>query len=563
MKTFSKHDYLFFVLSGVLYFLLIYFYIPCVEDLIYRFSSVTGKPIAGLSDALLSQTHDYIHANGRYIVHTFVQLFCGAWGVVPCLVLSALAFAVLVMNMTWWVRHQYPTMAVDKYLLVVGILFFIPLIGLTFLGHIAFLVNYVWGAAIYMTFMCLYFYIRDEKPMLRVWQQVLLCAFAAIAGSWQESFGLGIAGALFFYHICHLRETRGLLLAFLLCFAAGVCTEIFAPGNFSRFMGANATNSEEAFSLATWLGGKLYNIKMLVKHCPAISIFALVLALIPILQRRRTWTFMRENYYLIVPCVLMIIFGCFAAFAGEHQFVIIGLFSTMLLVNLLIATWGQWFEKHKLWIMIVCGIVIAVVYVPSFYYRQQLYSANHAFEQSILQSSDSTCLSAQLEHIDREVIGDSFFRRYTNLYFVHYSYDSRIYCERYARYLANGGVSKVQVALPESKETIIAHCRKDNLLSDYVYNSPNLLYYIIRVPIDWHTTQVYVQEGTLSTSPIDKGKDMLMHRVGKEKTGNVPVGFAPNADDFSRWFVEGKYRYIIRTKPIDRTLNSVSLSYAD
>ncbi len=562
-RNFTKHDYIFFALAGVLYFALIYFYIPCVEDLMYRFSSVTKKPIAGLSDALLSQTYDYMHANGRYIVHTFVQLFCGAWGAMPCLVLSAIAFSVLLLGMTWWVRHQYGTMTADKYLLVVGILFFIPVIGLTFLGHIAFLVNYVWGAAIYMVFMCLYFHIRDEKPTLQVWQQVLLCLFAAVAGSWQESFGLGIAGALFFYHICRLRETRGLLLAFLLCFAAGICTEIFAPGNFSRFLGANATNSEEVFSLAAWLGGKLYNIKMLVKHCPAISIFALLLVLIPVLQRRRTWSFVRENYYLIVPCVLMFIFGCFAAFSGEHQFVVIGLFSTILLVNLLISTWGQWLEKHKRWVMIACGVVIAIIYVPSFHYRHLYYDANKPFEQSMLQSSDSTCLSTELEHIDREVIASSFYRRYTDWIFVHYNYDTRMYTTMYSKYISPDRKVHVTTALPESKEQIIAHCCEQNRLADSIYNAPTLEYYIVRLPKEVDATKVLCTEVVQSKFLKDKAKDVLMRRQGRKTESTAPLRGFIAGDEYSRWFIEGEYRYIIRVKPYNRTLTSVSLSYAD
>ena len=562
-RQFTKYDYLFFAICGIVYYLLVRQYIPCVEDLIYRFSKIPGHtPISTISDAIQSQVFDYMHTNGRFLVHTFVQLFCSIWVAVPFYIISALFFAVLVMGMTWWVRHRYGAFYADKYLLVAGLLFTIPIIGMTFLGHISFVVNYGWSAAIYVTFLCIYFYLRDEHPVLSAWQSVLLCLLAFVAGTWQESFSIGIAGALFFYHIVHLKETRGTLLYFLLCFALGVCVGIFAPGNFERLALVNEHSATtEAFSLATWLGNKLYNIKMLVKHCPAISVFCILLILIPVLQRKRTWQFVKDNYFLIVPNLIMFVFGCFVAFSGEHQFVIIGLFSTILFVNLLWATLGAKMQTLNKWIAVACTILILIVVVPSFYYRSLLCKSNIAFETSIQNPKDSICVSTEIEHIDREVIGNSFYRRYTNLWFVHFSYDSRVYCQYYSKYISTDNKIHTLVALPETKEEVMAHCSDANLLSDFVYDSPVLHYYIIRIPKEWDTTKVLCTEGTVSSSLVDKGKDLIMRRKGKEKNSTYAVGYPANSEDYSRWFIEGDYKYIIRTKPVNRAFSSASISY--
>ena len=82
-RSFSKWDYLFFAICGIAYFFLIRQYIPCVEDLIYRFSKVDETPILSLWDAIVSQMYDYLHLNGRFLVHTLVQWFCGPAGFIP------------------------------------------------------------------------------------------------------------------------------------------------------------------------------------------------------------------------------------------------------------------------------------------------------------------------------------------------------------------------------------------------------------------------------------------------------------------------------------------------
>lgn len=562
-RQFTKQDYIFFALCGVAYFLLIRQYIPCVEDFDYHFSKVTKEPIASFSDAVMSQARDYVSLNGRFIVHVLVQLFCSIWSVIPFYIISSLLCSLLLMSMTWWVRHQYGIFSSDKYMLAAGLLFAIPIIGMTFLGHIAFVINYLWGAAIYVFFLCIYFYLRDDHPKMAFWENVALFIFAFIAGAWQESFSIGIAGALFFYHIVRLKETRDTLFYYLLSFALGVCVEVFAPGNFARLRAISPMDADSTFSMINWLGEKIYNIKMLLKHCPAISLFTILLLLIPILQRKRTWLFLKENYFLLMPCIIMLIFGCFMAFSGEHQYVIIGLFSTILCVNLLVATFHPASAKTNNLISIVCTIIIFAVCIPSYYYRSLLYTANESFEKSIRNPIDSIALSTKIEHIDREVIANSIYRRYTNLYFIHYSYESIIYFRRYSSYLYSDGKVHKLVALPESKKQIVDHCCESNLLSPHVYNSPNLHYYIIRIPIEWDVTKVICQESTISSSLIDKVKDLIMRRKGKEKNNSTPIGYAENQDDFSRWFIDDKYRYVIRPKPINRTLSSVKIYHEE
>lgn len=337
-RQFTKYDYLFFAICGIAYYFLIRQYIPGFDDLYYRFSRTEGTPITSFSDAIIAQAHDYMQINGRFLTHVFIQLFCSIWSIVPFYIISAFFFMLLVMGMTWLVRHFYGTTSSDKYLLVTGLLFTIPVIGMTFLGLVAYIINYLWSAAIYVTFLCTYFYLRDEHPILSLWQSIALCSGAFVAGTWQESFSIGIAGALLFYHIVHQKDTRGILLYFLISFAIGVLICTLAPSNFVRLQSANVSYAGDTFSITHWLSDKIYNLTMLVKHCPTISIFCILIILIPILQRKHTWQFIKENYFLLMPCFIMFVFGCFLAFAGEHQFVIIGVFSSILFVNLLWAT---------------------------------------------------------------------------------------------------------------------------------------------------------------------------------------------------------------------------------
>ena len=556
-RSFSKWDYLFFAICGIAYFFLIRQYIPCVEDLIYRFSKVDETPIQSLRDAIVSQMYDYIHLNGRFLVHVLVQWFCGSAGFIPFYITSSIMFSLLIMGMTWIVRYKNVAIVIDKVFITLCLLLCIPLIGMTYLGHISFVVNYLWSSAIYIWFIARYMYLKNEEPKYKIWQSMFLYLFAFIAGTWQESFSIGIAGALLIYHLRHLKETKGILLYYLLFFAIGALIGIFAPGNFVRFQSTLTTEPFD-FSFVPWLAGKLYGIKMLVKHNPSITLFVALCILIPILQRKNTWNFLKNNYVWLIGSCIMFVFGGFLVAAGDHMFVSIGVFSAIVLYNLLRDTFSDVISKYSKPIYLLAVICLLIIYFPSYHYREKLCDANTKMEQSILTSTDSIACSAEIEYVDRIYVANSFWRRYTNLFFIHWNYSIIFYHQWQSKFLNPDYQRNTNVALPETKETIMSHCTEENKLSEYVYNSPRLEYIIVKIPTERILSETYLQIGTLSISYVDKLKDKLKRRMNHEKYSISPLE-SPVFKDYSRWFVDGENRYVIVCKPTNRRLVSASI----
>lgn len=551
-SSFSKTDYIFFALCSIAFYLLIRQYIPCVEDLYYIFSSATGEYLTSFKDVIISQAHDYMHINGRFLVHCIVQYMCAISGPIPFYIISSLSFGSLIMGLTWLVRHQTNlSLKVDKYLLVLSLLFFIPQVGMTYLGHIAHVANYLWGSAVYVWFLCLYLYINDSEIQYKWWQTTLLCLFAFVAGTFQESFSIGIAGALFLYHIFTLKDTKGTLLYFLLAFAIGTCIGFFAPGNFARFFSGMDSNSHFVFT--QWLSAHIYQIKMLFKHCPPITIFTLLLVFIGVIKRKNTLQCLRKNYILLMPCLLMSIFGVFIAFSGERQFVIIGLLSSVVLVCLLIELLAKLSNKVQNVLLIISLGTLIGLYIPIFQVRSQLVKANDCFEQSILNSQDSIAYSTEIEEFSRCQLGNSFFRNYTNLYFISTSFEFQRYVREYSQLLYPDHKVHITVALPENKDTIISHCTTDNILSDYVFISPKYEYIIVRIPQEWEPTETTLVMREVSISKIDKMKDILMRRVNRPKE-RIQTLTSKTFPDHYRYFINDEYRYVIVSKSVDRKL---------
>ena len=205
-----------------------------------------------------------------------------------------------------------------------------------------------------------------------------------------------------------------------------------------------------------------------------------------------------------------------------------------------------------------------IICIPSLYYRSAFYKEYTVYEDSVKNTKDSICLSTGLEHTDREVIGNSFYRKYIALY--HYEltlYKMPQFFRAYSRYLSDDHQVHAVLALPETKQQIIGHCSKDNQLAEYVYDSPNLEYYIIRVPHEWVPGKIMYQEGGAAISVIDKMKDKIKHRKEKSTSQSVFYDYSHHGTSRSRFFVNGEYRYIIKEKPIVRTLSSVKVWYEE
>lgn len=531
-RQFTKTDYIFFTVCALAYFFLIRQYIPCNwDDLSYRFdcSREGYHYIDSLKDVIASNAYAYMHINGRFLVHCFVQFFCGYGGSTAFFFGSTMMFTLLIMSLLYIIRRRKHS-RIDKYWLLLGLLLLIPLPGVTFIGTIAFVVNYMWSAAVYTFFLCMYFHIKEDNIRYAWWQNILLILFALICGSWQESFSIGIAGALFFYHLVHLKETRSSLLCLVLAFGIGACFGIFTPSNFAR---------SEGTGLAIF--GMKHTIIAITKHVPAVSVVLLlaIASLITDWKKKTQSSFIKDNVLFFLAPLFSVLFALTISFhGGAYQLTLIAVCAIILSIRFIY----RYFTipvKVEYAIATIVVLLCIANYIPACYYRQQL---QNSFEKVITTYNEHDyCIDGELEHIDREMMKGSFYRRYISENFLHGFYSNTIIAEKCSHYINKSEETACTLILPESKETIISTCTTENQLDSMLYASTKYTYYIVRLPLEEDYQKYTVHYNGYATSVIDKWKDKFLRRKAR------PFSITLQENDIyrCRQFCANTWRYII------------------
>lgn len=530
-RTFSKWDYLFFVLCGIGYYLLIRQYIPyCCDDLGYCF--VSGEDcnyVDSLRDVLASNAYDYLHQNGRFLVHCFVSFFCGYGGHILYFIGSTCMFVLLLMSLVYLVGRNGKHVA-DKYWTILAFILLVPLPGIGIIGEIAFVVNYLWSAAIYTFFLCIYTHIKEDNVQYNAWQNLLVVLFGLVCGSWQESFSIGIAGALFFYHIVHIKQTRSTLLYLVLAFGIGACVGIFSPANFAR----SADAGLEIYRVG-------YLLTQIIKHVPAVSVVVLLAVLSGIIdwKRKRRWQFIRENSIYFMASLFALLFALIIAFKGGYQLTVVSICAIVLSIRFLY----RYIPMHRKaeWAVAAVAVITGIaIYIPAYIYRGKI---QHSLEKVTANfNAQPYCIAGELEQVDREMMKGSYFRNYINGYAVHDFYSNPIIAEMYSRYLNKCNKVDCGLILPESKETIVATCAAKNLVDSCLYASERYSYYIVRLPLEEDYKLYVVDYQGRAVTIVDKVKDCILRRTARPYTvGLAGTRHAPRP----RYFEDNGYRYFI------------------
>ena len=281
LKQFSLKDYLSFSVIAVCYLLLLLQAYPISnDDFTYIFHQSTDLPITSLGELIDSNIWGYLNVNGRFLVHCFVQ---GCLNCYPLFyICSVLLFGVLIMSMTYLIRRATNRIKGDVIYIIVSITSLLPLTATLLYGTVAMTINYMWSAAIYTFFLSIYMHIKEDGVDYSWWKNVLLLIFGLICGSWQESFCIGIAGALCIYHLINIRKLTPSLFCLIVGFGIGAAVLVFAPGNFVRL----ATEGGE------WIGINqfVYDFVQVLKHTGFIHawwIIAVISIVIDLIKYRQ------------------------------------------------------------------------------------------------------------------------------------------------------------------------------------------------------------------------------------------------------------------------------------
>lgn len=526
-KNWLKIDIVFYILIFIAFYCLNRLSPFITDDYFYAFvlrdGSITGEsfePIRGLTDVVKSQCYAYFHQNGRFVVHSIVQLFCGIWGMESFVVINSLMFVLLVVGVTQIVRNYRRPYNFDAILIFVLLLLFIPILGKTYLGNISFSVNYLWTSTAVIWW--LYLLICQKKSS--IFLNVFLFLFSVLVGSMQESFSIGIAGALCIYYCLNYKEFRGTTVFLILGFIIGACIVIFAPANFSRFVNEQ---------------GGTFDIKhvflQVIRTFLSLRVFWLMLlCLLVLLVRKSKQDFrliLKQHGVLILASCINVLFAAIIAMNGKHQMVCVELLSMIVvLIILLPSLIATKFERK---ILIFCLLISIILYGPIFKCRHEFYAAHQLLLESagvaeegivVGKEYESLCIKNHNFFVDKYVMKDPYweFNR-----------------QGLSLFLSKGmNESQIKSILPDTPENIMKLCVEGNKINENVYKVKSIDYFIVKVEaseIDSCKASVLLQPGII-------GKFFYRFLDEKYKLGDVKILSLHNCNKF---YQNGCYYVIV------------------
>lgn len=506
---FDYKEWLFFAISGIVYYILARQYTIGVDDIIYmHVQGSDWEPIRTLKDIFRSQVWAYNHYNGRVLVHCFVQLFCGFHLLNLFLVTSTLCFVLLIVFSVKLLRINGEKWELDKYLVSAAMLVLVPEIGRTFLGNIAHVCNYLWSSTIYIVFLYIYFKVSLGKSSEGTGKNILLFLFGVVCGSWQESFSIGVASAVGLWTILHLKETNKSTWFLLAGFAIGVLTAIVSPANITRY---ETTGNHGFFqpSFVDWLTHLLFSYTKYILGCCvayAVTIFLVVISLVFDWRKHRKIVFLKQNAVLFLISLTTFLFCVFVAFYGGYQMAVAGVMAALQIACFAKHYFGGFLNAHSGLVKTSITVLMLCIIIPVYLCRNELYNSFKQFEDKLRTSETGIVFDEAVEKTQCKY-ANTFWYSYLNWFQIRVLARE---CQYELYYYYGKKIASIQPMSDEEIETI---CHKDNQIQDNVYRIPGYKdYYILKLPknVDLMTTKVKL---CLKAARLtDKVKDKIKGR---------------------------------------------------
>lgn len=261
------------VTSAVFVALRCYFSEPVSDDLLYRFilddnplgNNEYSAFVTGWGDALQSQSVQYFHSNGRFIVHVLVQMFAGPWGHVAFSVFTGcLIFVVMSLIGLYCVRGRLKCNPLIWLGIAIAYLYLFQSDSRMWYLIVG-CMNYLYPMFCVLLFLILFRHFGNMEHRPSPLVLILLGAAGFITGWSQECYSLPLSGGVFLSLIsARFRRERvsGACLILALTLWAGTCILIFAPGNFVRLRESSGLILTALNGLRLLAGTKLFWIML-------------------------------------------------------------------------------------------------------------------------------------------------------------------------------------------------------------------------------------------------------------------------------------------------------------
>ena len=234
--------------SVLLCMLRMLFYEDINDDLVYRFIVTDGygvddspERVKSIADVIVSQCAHWYVVNGRFLLHTLVQIFdCllgrGCFSV--CTSLVILAVELMLWHYAMRRNSRYPVLwavAVS----VSFVMLYLTVRNWWLLQQMAYSFNYVWPLLVVLPFISKVQRVASGEKVGR-WGGIGCAVLALLTGCTQEVFICPLCGATFVLLLRNLmlrRRVSWMFVIMCLCLWLGTASVVFAPGTLHRGAG--------------------------------------------------------------------------------------------------------------------------------------------------------------------------------------------------------------------------------------------------------------------------------------------------------------------------------------
>ena len=497
LSLFFKKHYIIFFIIGICFYLLNQFSPFISDDYFYTFIKGSKQPIESLNDAIKSQTYDYFHYNGRFIIHVIVQYFCGVLGIQIFQILNSICFVSLCIAVTIILRPEFHKVNKINISILFVLLIFCSGTAHIFLGNISGAVNYLWTSCIILYFFVIYSYNKNNNH--KTFYHILIFIGGIISGSLQESFSFGLSIALFIYYCYNNKSVNRANQWLIIGFWIGTIICIFSPANFLRL----SKTGEGNFDLIAYII-RTYN---LILNSGILILLVIVLIFSFFQNKNKTLFFIKHNIIWILSIIFNMAFVILIAYTGPHQLTSIRLFSIILLMKWLYTFYDNFIIKYNKWITIICSIILFILYIPIYQYRYEINRGHKELVKNAYTTKDHIVIAP--EYCRCCVAKDDWIARN----FTHQEIYRQFSKEGLSAVITQAkDINYIRSILPATKLHISKSCTEKNKKQENVYRAPENYYYIVRIPLGRNINNINIE---IFSKPTIAGriKGLIFHRT--------------------------------------------------